>query len=277
MTDSVIRASGLTLGRKQLDVLHDISLDIPAGAVVGLVGRNGAGKSTLLQCLAGLVAPDAGSSTLLGCPSLDLSDAVRERLGYVAQTPDLFGWMTVLEHLQTIGRAYPRWNEERCLALALRLDLPLSTSVSKLSGGDQQKLSVVLALAHDPDVLLFDEPVASLDPLTRREFMRAIFSAEPERQQQRTILISSHILSDLERVISHVAFIRDGRLQAFDSWDAMLEHYRLAAPGSEPPAGAVVWRGRSSGQVLIDSRRAPHLADAGRALTLDELFMELNT
>eukprot|EP01034_Spumella_vulgaris_P029776 gene29776-36871_t len=208
-----LRATGLTLRRKQLDVLHDISFDIPAGAVVGLVGRNGAGKSTLLQCLAGLVSPDAGSSELLGYPSLDLSDAVRERLGYVAQTPDLFGWMTVLEHLQTIGRAYPRWNEERCLALALRLDLPLSTSVSKLSGGDQQKLSVVLALAHDPDVLLFDEPVASLDPLTRREFMRAIFSgAEPARE--RTILISSHILSDLERVVSHVAFIRDGRLIA---------------------------------------------------------------
>jgi ABC-2 type transport system ATP-binding protein len=276
MTDTVIRATGLTLRRKQLDVLHDISFDIPAGAVVGLVGRNGAGKSTLLQCLAGLAAPDAGHSELLGCPSLDLSDAVRERLGYVAQTPDLFGWMTVLEHLQTIGRAYPRWNEERCLALALRLDLPLSTSVSKLSGGDQQKLSVVLALAHDPDVLLFDEPVASLDPLTRREFMRAIFSsAEPERE--RTILISSHILSDLERVVSHVAFIREGRLQAYDSWDAMLEHYRLAPAGCDAPADAVLWRSRASGQLLIDSRRAPHLAGAGRALTLDELFMELNT
>jgi ABC-2 type transport system ATP-binding protein len=276
MTDTVIRATGLTLRRKQLDVLHDISFDIPAGAVVGLVGRNGAGKSTLLQCLAGLVSPDAGSSELLGYPSLDLSDAVRERLGYVAQTPDLFGWMTVLEHLQTIGRAYPRWNEERCLALALRLDLPLSTSVSKLSGGDQQKLSVVLALAHDPDVLLFDEPVASLDPLTRREFMRAIFSgAEPARE--RTILISSHILSDLERVVSHVAFIRDGRLQVYDSWDAMLEHYRLAPAGCGAPADAVLWHSRASGQLLIDSRRAPHLAGAGRALTLDELFMELNT
>ncbi|KQV86699.1 hypothetical protein ASD15_29410 [Massilia sp. Root351] len=276
MTDSAIRATGLTLRRKQCDVLHDISLDIPAGAVVGLVGRNGAGKSTLLQCLAGLVSPDTGSSELLGCPSLDLSDAVRERLGYVAQSPDLFGWMTVLEHLQTIGRAYPRWNEERCLALALRLELPLSCNVSKLSGGDQQKLSVVLALAHDPDVLLFDEPVASLDPLTRREFMRAIFnSAEPARA--RTILISSHILSDLERVVSHVAFIREGRLQAYDSWDAMLEHYRLAPPGCDAPAGAVLWRSRASGQLLVDSRRAPHLAGAGRALALDELFMELNT
>ncbi|SFU36831.1 ABC transporter ATP-binding protein [Pseudoduganella namucuonensis] len=272
MTETVIHADQLTLRRDHTDVLHNISFDIPAGAVVGLVGRNGAGKSTLLQCLAGLVAPDGGASALLGCPSLDLSDSVRERLGYVAQTPDLFEWMTVLEHLQTIGRAYPRWNEDRCLTLALRLDLPLSTRVRDLSGGDQQKLSVVLALAHDPDVMLFDEPVASLDPLTRREFMRAIFTGEQERE--RTVIISSHILSDLERVVSHVAFIREGRLQLLDSWDAMLEHYRLAPPACEAPAGAVVWRGRAS--ALIDTRRAPALADASRALTLDELFVELN-
>ncbi|CAN7702097.1 ABC transporter ATP-binding protein [Pseudoduganella sp. LjRoot289] len=276
MTESVIRASKVTLRRKHVDVLQNISFDLPAGAVLGLVGRNGAGKSSLLQCLAGLAAPDAGSCELLGCPSLDLSDAVRERLGYVAQTPDLFGWMSVVEHLQTIGRAYPRWDEERCLTLALRQDLPLATRVRDLSGGDQQKLSVVLALAHDPDVLLFDEPVASLDPLSRREFMRAIFSERAE-DRERTVIISSHILSDLERVATHIAFIRHGRLQLLDSWDAMLEHYRLAPHGSAAPANAVVWRGQASGMALIDTRRAPDLAGASRPLTLDELFMELNT
>jgi ABC-2 type transport system ATP-binding protein len=273
MTDSVIRASGLTLRRKHLDVLHDISFDIPAGGVVGLVGRNGAGKSSLLQCLTGLAAPDAGHCELLGCPSLDLSDAVRERLGYVAQTPDLFGWMSAEEHLRAIGRAYPRWDEARCLGLAARLELPLARKVRDLSGGDQQKLSVVLALAHDPDVLLFDEPVASLDPLSRREFMRAIFSGE---DRERTVIISSHILSDLERVVTHLAFIRSGRLQVLDSWDAMLEHYRVAPAGSAPPGAAVVWRGKAGQRALIDTRLAPELASASRALTLDELFVELN-
>jgi ABC-2 type transport system ATP-binding protein len=278
MSDSVIRADMLSLRYGSHEVLRDVSFDIPAGAVVGLVGRNGAGKSTLLQCLAGLVAPNSGSAALLDCPSLDLSDAVRERLGYVAQTPDLFGWMTVTEHLQTIGRAYPRWDEDRCMSLAIRLDLPLMRKVADLSGGDQQKLSVVLALAHDPDVLLFDEPVSSLDPLTRREFMRAIFAGRADNAGagERTIIISSHILSDLERVVSHVAFIRDGRLQILDSWDAMLEHYRLAPEGSEAPSSAIVWRGKASAQALIDTRRAPELASASRALTLDELFMELN-
>jgi ABC-2 type transport system ATP-binding protein len=132
-------------------VLDAITLAVPRGAVVGLVGRNGAGKSTLLRCLVGLTAPGAGASSLLGCPSLALTDAVRGRLGYVAQTPDLFDWMTVHEHLETIGRAYPTWNDERSLILAGRLGLQLGQSVRKLSGGDQQKLAVVLAHAHAPD------------------------------------------------------------------------------------------------------------------------------
>lgn len=281
MTDITIRASELTVRRNDAKVLDSVSLDIAAGAVVGLVGRNGAGKSTLLRCLAGLAAPDSGSAALLGCPSLQLTDPVRERIGYVAQTPDLFEWMTVEEHLFTIGRAYPRWDKNRCLALAARLDLPLNVRVSALSGGDQQKLSVVLALAHDPDVLLFDEPVASLDPMTRREFMRAMFSGERADApgHERTVIISSHILSDLERVVTHVAFIRDGKLQLVDDWDAMLECYRLvpqALANGPVPQDAVVHITRG-GQRLVDTRHAPALAETGRPLSLDELFVELNS
>ncbi len=285
MNDAAIHASYLTLRRQGAKVLDNVTLDIPAGAVVGLAGRNGAGKSTLLRCLAGLAVPDEGSASLLGCPSLQLTDAVRERIGYVAQTPDLFEWMSVREHLFTIGRAYPRWDEQRCLALAARLDLPLDARVSALSGGDQQKLSVVLALAHDPDVLLCDEPVSSLDPMTRREFMRALFGGERTDaagnvlDQARTVVISSHILSDLERVVTHVAFIRAGRLQLVDSWDAMLECYRLipAAISNGPvPPDAVVHH-TAAGQRLVDTRRAPALAGTGRPLSLDEMFVELNS
>jgi ABC-2 type transport system ATP-binding protein len=274
---SLLSLKDINLTISGLPLLEDANLHIDVGERVCLLGRNGAGKSTLLRCLAGLAAPDSGSATLLGCPSLQLTDPVRERIGYVAQTPDLFDWMTVREHLFTIGRAYPRWNEERCLALAANLDLPLNVRVSALSGGDQQKLSVVLALAHDPDVLLFDEPVASLDPMTRREFMRAIFGAE--RAEERAVIISSHILSDLERVVTHVAFIRQGKLQLVDSWDAMLECYRLvpqamAHPPISPQALVHSTRG---GQRLVDTRLAPALAEASRPLSLDQLFLELNS
>ncbi len=272
MTDFAIQADGLSMRRDRVSILDAISLAVPAGAVVGLVGRNGAGKSSLLRCLAGLTEPDSGASSLLGCPSLDLTDAVRARLGYVGQTPDLFAWMNVAEHLRLIGRAYPRWTEERCLVLAARLDLPLDKKAGELSGGDQQKMAVVMALAHDPDLLLLDEPVSSLDPLTRQEFMRAMFG-----ERERTIIVSSHILTDLERVVSHVAFLRDGALQLFDSWDAMLDYLRLV-PASTPqlPADAIVFAAPRAAHVVIDLRRAPSWVGAGKAMTLTELFAELN-
>ena len=276
----VLHAKGSAISR----ILDDITLAIPAGAVVGLVGRNGAGKSTLLRCLVGLSEPDRGQATLLGCPALALNDATRARIGYAAQSPDLFDWMSGYEHLQTIGRAYPNWNEERALMLAVQLDLPLGTKAGSLSGGDQQKLALVLALAHDPDVLLLDEPMSSLDPLTRRDFMRAMFSnpptgpATPAVTRERTVVISSHILSDLERLVSHVAFLRKGRLQIFEGWDAMLEHFRLL-PDAAPdlPERALISHNTLSGACLIDTRHAPALADTGRTLTLDELFAELNS
>jgi ABC-2 type transport system ATP-binding protein len=157
-----------------------------------------------------------------------------------------------------------------------------------LSGGDQQKLSVVLAMAHDPDLLLLDEPVSSLDPMTRREFMCALFTSPLRADNQpdgpsheRTVLISSHLLADLERVVTHVAFIRDGRLQLFDAWDAMQEHLRLVPPSAAGENGqgvsrSVVWTNRQSGSRVVDTRLDPQWAGLGRPMLLDELFLELN-
>lgn len=270
-----ITADQLTVRRDGKAILNAVSMSLPAGSVLGLVGRNGAGKSTLLRCLAGLIEPESGSSTLLGCPSGKLDDAVRARLGYVAQTPDLFEWMTVMEHLRVVGRAYPRWNEERCLVLAARLELSTGAKVGALSGGDQQKLAVVLALAHDPDLLLLDEPVASLDPLTRQEFMRAMFGNREE--SGRTVVISSHILTDLERVVSHVAFMHKGSLQLLDTWDAMLEHLRLVPANISGIApAAVVTHAPGASHMVVDTRRIACDGDIGRAMSLTELFAELN-
>jgi len=293
MSTPAIAVQNLTLRLDHATILQDICLQVPAGAVVGLVGRNGAGKSSLLRCLAGLADPSSGSSQLLGCPSLYLTDAVRERLGVVAQTPDLFEWMEVMEMIKTLGRAYPRWSETRALALAVQLNLPVGRRISELSGGDQQKLSVVLALAHNPDLLLLDEPVSSLDPMTRRDFMRALFTS-PLRSDgmdgiggvdacnsaPRTVLISSHLLSDLERVVTHVAFMRDGRLQLFDTWDAMLENLRLvplaSIAGITGRTPGVVCTNAAAASAVVDTRLLPQYADAGRALSLDALFLELN-
>ena len=282
-----IEARDLTVrlgtGRGARSILHGIDLDIPDGAVVGLVGRNGAGKTTLLDTLVGRIAPHAGQSRLLGCPSLDLGDPVRERLGYVAQTPDLFAGLDAEQHLRRIGRLYANWSEARARALADKLGLNLLTQASRLSLGDQQKLSLVLALGHDPDLLLLDEPVASLDPLPRREFRRTPCERRWINQPARTILVSSHLLTDLERVVTHVAFLREGRLQLFDEWDAIAEHVRLlelpAGSSARPQGDGVIACTEREGRVRIvfDARRAAAPPASGRALGLEDLFVELNT
>jgi len=278
-----IQADGLCLPRSGWTaqsrwVLDDISLRIPAGAVVGLMGRNGAGKSTLLRCLLGLTPPASGSSTLLGSPSLDLSDAVRERLGYAAQTPDLFGWLTGHAHLDEMAAVYAHYDADRALRLALQLSVPLGQRADTMSPGDQQKLAVVLALAHDPDLLLLDEPVASLDPLSRRAFMRALFAERQGEDRPRTVLISSHLLNDLERVVSHVLFLREGRVQLFGAWDDLSEHLlRLPLatdPGTAP--GLVHWSS-ATGQAVVDSRRWLLPLTAAQPMAMDDLFEALHT
>jgi len=277
-----IESDGISMLRQSFSsgsswLLDDIGLRIPTGAVVGLVGRNGAGKSTLMRCLLGLSLPNYGTAKLLGCPSDALTDAVRERLGYVAQTPDLFGWLSGNDHLREMAQVYAHFDLKRALKLALRLELPLGVRADKLSVGDQQKLAVVLALAHDPDLLLMDEPVSSLDPLSRRAFMRALFAERAADAPPRTVLISSHLLTDLERVVSHVLFLRQGRVQLFGAWDELSEHLlRLplsADPGALP--GLVHWSA-DTGQAVVDSRLWTCELAGGQPMAMDDLFEALH-
>ncbi len=261
-------------GAARSRVLDRIDLSIPEGAVVGLVGRNGAGKSTLMRCLLGLTTPSEGETRLLGEPSLALTDAVRERLGYAAQTPDLFPRLTGLAHLDEMAALYPGVHLPGAVALAARLDLPLGRRADALSLGDQQKLAVVLALAHDPDLLLLDEPVASLDPISRRDFMRALFAMR-RKAAPRTVLVSSHLLSDLERVVSHVLFLREGRVQLFVEWDDAVEHLRCV-PAPEPDPAGLHWSAAQGGQLLVDSRQRPDAAGLP-GLGMEDLLEVLNT
>jgi ABC-2 type transport system ATP-binding protein len=259
-------------------LLQGIDLSIPEGAVVGLVGRNGAGKSTLLRALLGLQTVDEGESRLLGCPSTALDDAVKARLGYAAQTPDLFAGLNGHEHLEQMAQVYPTVDQRLALALAARLDVPMGRTADALSVGDQQKLAVVLALAHDPDLVLLDEPVASLDPISRRDFMRVLFSAR-QREVPRTVLISSHLLSDLERVVTHVLFLRGGRVQLFAGWDDCTEFLRVR-PCAECPqplqVGELHWSAAQGGRLLVDQRlTAP--APQDRSVGMEDLMEVLNT
>lgn len=282
MTSEIIAlcVRSLSLRYDEVTVLAGIDVSIPRGAVVALVGRNGAGKSTLLRCMVGLSVPEQGDVQLLDCPAMALDDVTRDRIGYVGQTPDLLDWVGVWEHVRYIGSFYKHWDEHRARELLIHFGLAEDRRVGKLSVGEQQKLSIVLALAHDPELVLMDEPVASLDPLARRDFLRALFERR-DGQDARTVILSSHLLTDLERVASHVLFLRDGKLQWFGEHDALTEQVRLVSIGQALPQQPGLLSQRRVGdgwRALVDTRLfAPQASTAGaRALNLDDLFVEFN-
>jgi len=276
--DAAIRIERLSLRYDSVTVLKGIDLQVERGSIVGLVGRNGAGKSSLMNCLVGLTRPQDGAAHVLGAPSIALPDAVRERIGYVAQRPDLLEWLTVGEHVQYIGSFYANWSRERARALCLRFGLVEGARVRRLTPGEQQRLALVLALAHDPELLLLDEPVSSLDPLGRRDFLRLLF----EGFEPRTAIISSHLLGDLERVISHVVFLHEGRVQLAGAWDEIVEQVRQVRSAQAIAELPGLLRSRAHDgqwQHLVDLRRYPRSAlptdRSERALNLDDLFEEL--
>ena len=212
---------GLKLSFGSQRVLDGLDWSLPSGQVVGLLGRNGAGKTTLIEALLGLREPDAGTALLFGQPSQALPDYVRSRIGYVPQRSDLFEWLTADQLLAYFRSFYPRWNTAKVDGLMSRWDIARDKPIGKLSGGQQQRLSIIRALAHEPELLVLDEPVASLDPAGRRDFLGELVEQVVDRRT--TIVFSTHILSDLERVAVDVAFLSGGRIALHSPLDDLLE------------------------------------------------------
>jgi ABC-2 type transport system ATP-binding protein len=219
-----IEMKGVSKGFKNKPVLVGLDWSVPNGHVVGLVGRNGAGKSTLLRCALGLWTADAGSVRLLREDPADLSDAVRAQVGYVPQESDLFEWLTATQMLAYFKTFYTRWNQAKVDALMHRWSIPAHTPIRHLSGGERQRLSIVRALAHDPSLLILDEPVASLDPAGRRDFLREVVDRAVEGTT--TVVFSTHIFSDLERVAMDIALLKNGRITLSGPLDQLSEHVR---------------------------------------------------
>jgi len=282
--DTCLDLRGLKLAFGTQRVLDGLDWSLPAGRVVGLLGRNGAGKTTLIEALLGLREPDAGTALLFGQPSQALPDDVRARIGYVPQRSDLFEWLTADQLLAYFRSFYPRWNTAKVDGLMSRWDIARDKPVGKLSGGQQQRLSIIRALAHEPDLLVLDEPVASLDPAGRREFLAELVEQVVDRHT--AVVFSTHILSDLERVAVDVAFLTGGRIALHAPLDELLEssvrlggapadierfvkQYRLH-PLSRDARAPVIARG-------IDAAVMPPATPAVSvdAVTLEELFLAL--
>jgi ABC-2 type transport system ATP-binding protein len=254
--------------------LRDCSLTVPSGRVVALVGPNGAGKTTLLHLAVGLTEPSAGRVVVLGGSPRHDAAQILPRIGFVAQDHPLYRGFTLAELLRVGAKLNARWDGRIARERLARLDLTLERKIGALSRGEQAQVALSLALAKQPRFLLLDEPVASLDPVARRDFLQALLEAVAENEL--TVLLSSHILSDLERVCDHIVVLSRARLQlAGDIDEVLASHRRLIGPRCDPAAahvGSILQESHSERQSNLLVRTNGNLFDA--CWTVSEVGLE---
>lgn len=281
-----LAALGLAHAYEGASVLCGVDLALEPGSVLGLVGRNGAGKSTLIRAMLGLLAPLAGEARVFGEPALALGDDTKSRVAYVPQQPEALAWLSAGQMLDFVGRFYPRWDRDFARDTLERWQIPPNKLLAKLSPGERQRVDLIRALASQPELLVLDEPAAALDPVARRELLREV--ALRAGESGTTVLFSTHIVSDLERVASEVAFLHEGRLLMRCSVDETKERYaRLWLPArmsAAAPAASLSRRRHDDGSLSLVVERdaqgrwpeASQLAGARvDALGLEDLFVEI--
>jgi ABC-2 type transport system ATP-binding protein len=221
MSNAAVHASHLSKSFGARKVIKDLSFEVAAGDVIGVLGKNGAGKTTLLELMLGFSLPSAGGVQVFGYASEALPGEVKSRVGFVPQQDELLDQLTVAAQLQLIASFYPRWNAELISRLCEQWGLGANLRIKNMSVGERQKLSILLAFGHQPDLLVLDEPVASLDPLARRMFLEQL--VEISTDSQRAIIFSSHIVSDIERLANRIWILKDGRLDWQGDLDSLKE------------------------------------------------------
>jgi ABC-2 type transport system ATP-binding protein len=224
----VLETNGLGKRYRRRWALTDCSLRIPAGRVVGLVGPNGAGKSTLLNLAVGLLEPSAGSIDVLGAAPAS-GPTQLARVGFVAQDTPTYRSLSVRDHLRMGAHLNPRWDDAYARSRLDDLGIDPGQRAGKLSGGQRAQLALTVAVAKRPELLILDEPVASLDPLARREFLQALMEVVAE--QGVSVVLSSHLIADLERVCDHLVLLINSRVQLVGDVDDLLAtHHHLTGP-----------------------------------------------
>jgi len=265
MTEPAIRTDALGKRYGSTWALQDCTLEIPAGSVTALVGPNGAGKTTLLQIAIGLGTPTTGEVRVFGASPRADAAAVLPRVGFVAQDHPLHRGFTVGEMFHLGRRLNPTWDQESAEARVERLGIPLGRKVGRLSGGQQAQVALTLALSKRPELLILDEPVASLDPLARREFMNTFMEAVADTGM--TVVLSSHIVADLERVCDRIVILSQSRvLLAASIDDALASHRLLTGPRADAAAVGrmqdVIRESHTERQTSLLVRSAGHVYDA---------------
>ena len=266
------RALTKRYGRRQ--ALTDCELSVPAGRIAGLVGPNGAGKTTLLHLAVGLLAPTSGTIEVLGEPPAS-SPAQLARVGFVAQDTPAYGRLSIGDHLKLGARMNPGWDDQLAQRRISDLGLDPRQKAGKLSGGQRAQLALTLGIAKRPEFLILDEPVASLDPLARREFLQGLMAAAVD--QELTVLISSHLVADLERVCDYLIVLQDSRVQLAGDVDGLLATHRLlSGPRCDsaqlPAAWQVISASHTDRQSTLLVRTSEPVTDASWSVA--EISME---
>lgn len=285
----VVQEVSKIYGKK--DVLKDVSLIVPRGCVFGLMGKNGAGKTTLIKSLLGLIKPSSGRIDIFGENPWELSENTKEKIGYTPQSDQLYSWLTVGELIAYTASFYPKWNPKLVEKLLYDWEVESQDRVGLLSEGQMQKVAIILALGHEPELLIFDEPVASLDPMARRQFLKTILEIVSDRDC--TIFFSSHITPDLERVTDQVAILNKGKVDFTGGLDTLKERVkRLRIKGTSILPKDLGIEGTSSCEIngqtalvtvrgfketlVYDLTKQLNAQIAVEDLNLEEIFLELN-
>ena len=253
---AIVEMRGVTKTFGKIHALDSVDLDIYPGKIIGLLGANGSGKSTLLRHIIGLYLPDRGHCTTFDSDAGKLSPKELGRIGYVHQEGELLDWMTAGQLIRYVAAYYPDWNHELEQRYIKDFQIPLKNRVAAMSPGQRQKLAILLAIGFDPELLILDEPAAGLDPVARGQFLDLLLQIIQD--PGRTIVISSHILSDVEKVIDHVLIMKEGRMLKDCGFDELQEEYcrvRVTALENELPQElpftGVVDCQRSGNQALL--------------------------
>ncbi len=291
MKDSVLNLKKVckNFGTKQ--VLRSVDFEVKESTIMGLVGKNGAGKTTMIKCLLGLLRPDEGEAAVFNEDPWNLNGEIKHRIGYVPQTLVGFRWMKTGNLLEYTGSFYSKWNTEKVNLLISEWGLDANSRISALSEGERQKLSIILAMGHEPDLLVLDEPVASLDPSARRQFLKQLI--EINSSSNKTVLFSTHIMSDLERVAAEVSILRDGVISYAGDLASLKDRIRRVhfqsdknLPENLPVKNIIHSRmDAKNATLIVDGLNEEEIRNTGSELSafvtieylnLEEIFLELH-
>ncbi|HVA46673.1 MAG TPA: ABC transporter ATP-binding protein [Pirellulales bacterium] len=268
--------------------LDDLSLSVPRGGVFGLIGGNGAGKTTLIKHVLGLLKAQSGTVAVFGLDPVQNPVGTLGRIGYLSEDRDLPNWMRVGELMRYTQAFFPNWDERYAEELRETFDLDVSAKVKELSRGQRARAGLLVALAHRPELLILDEPSSGLDPVVRRDILGAIIRTIAD--EGRTVLFSSHLLDEVERVADRVAIIHQGRIVLTAAMDEIKDTHRRMTlrfqhPLERPPSlvGTLSLAGEGAEWTYICSGESGQLRSAAEAigatvvgdasLTLDEIFV----